>query len=67
MLIRQGRYPIQTSELAGLVGGDGSTPILVPNDTYTTEDKPFTVITGINGTLEGTGALASRLIPFDSH
>ena len=48
MMIRQGRYPIQVSELASLVVGDGSST-LVPNDTFANEEKSFTVITGING------------------
>jgi len=49
MMIRQGHYPIQVSELASLVAGDRSSE-LVPNDTFATDAKPFTVITGINGT-----------------
>lgn len=48
MMIRKGHYPIQVSELASLVAGDGSSE-LVPNDTFATDEKPFTVITGING------------------
>lgn len=48
MMIRNGRYPIQISELAGLVAGDGPSE-LVPNDTYSTDEQSFTVITGING------------------
>jgi hypothetical protein len=52
MMIRQGHYPIQVSELAGLVAGTNGSPELVPNDTFANDEKSFTVITGINGTLQ---------------
>lgn len=56
MIIRNGRYPIDVSESAGLASGGGPSE-LIPNDTYASDDKFFTVITGINGELNlRTGA-----------
>ena len=52
MMIRQGRYPIQVSELADLVAGTNGSAELVPNDTFAFDEKSFTVITGINGTFQ---------------
>jgi DNA mismatch repair ATPase MutS len=49
MIIRNGRYPIDVSESRGLVSG-GAPSEFIPNDTYASDDKFFTVITGINGT-----------------
>lgn len=51
LIIRNGRYPIDTSSgTIGLVTGDGP-PGIIPNDSYVANDTPFTVVTGINGML----------------
>ena len=47
MVIQKGRYPIDVSD-SNVVGND--IPAFIPNDTYASDDKFFTVITGINGT-----------------
>jgi DNA mismatch repair ATPase MutS len=48
MVIRKGRHPIDFSD--NLITGDESQDF-IPNDTFASDEKPFTVITGINGTL----------------
>ena len=48
MVIRKGRHPIDFSD--NLTSGDGL-PEYIPNDTFASDEKTFTVITGINGTM----------------
>jgi hypothetical protein len=48
MVIRKGRHPIDFSD--NLIICDESQDF-IPNDTFASDEKPFTVITGINGTL----------------
>jgi hypothetical protein len=48
-LIRNGRFPIEISSASGF-DDDSRPPDHLPNDTYSTAEKPLTVITGINGT-----------------
>lgn len=47
MIIRKGRHPIDFSD--NLTTGD-ELPEFIPNDTFASDEKTFTVITGINGT-----------------
>ena len=48
MVIRKGRHPIDFSE--NLTTGDELSEF-IPNDTFASDTKTFTVITGINGTI----------------
>ena len=48
MMIRNGWYPIVIQDAANGLDGDGPTDF-VPNDTFVSDDKSFTVITGVNG------------------
>jgi hypothetical protein len=48
MVILNGLYPINMCDYEGQAAGGGPAEF-VPNDTYTSEAKHFTVITGING------------------
>lgn len=48
MVIRKGRHPIDFSD--NLTAGD-EFPEFIPNDTFASDEKTFTVITGINGTM----------------
>lgn len=50
LLIRNGRFPIDLSDASGFKDDDGP-PEHLPNDSYSSSEKPFTVITGINGML----------------
>ena len=50
LMIRKGRFAIDVSE-TGLSGGPAE---FIPNDTYSPLNKPFTVITGINGSGKST-------------
>jgi hypothetical protein len=46
MVICKGRYPIEVSN--SIAVGDGL-PDFIPNDTFASDEKIFTLITGING------------------
>ena len=48
MVIRKGRYPIDFSD--NLTTSDAF-PKFIPNDTFASDEKTFTVITGINGAM----------------
>lgn len=52
MMIRSGRYAIAI-EGHGLESADGSSGY-IPNDTFASDAKPFTLITGINGSGKST-------------
>jgi hypothetical protein len=47
LVIRKGRYPIDVADTLGS-GGDGFSEF-IPNDAFASDEKTFTVITGING------------------
>jgi DNA mismatch repair protein MSH4 len=53
LMIRKGRFAIDVSQ-TGLPSSDDSPTDFVPNDTYIPHDKPFAVITGINGSGKST-------------
>lgn len=48
MIIRNGRCPLNVFESTGFVSDGGPTEF-IPNDTYASYEKFFTVVTGING------------------
>jgi MutS domain V len=48
LVIRKGRYPIDISD--SIICGDGPQEY-IPNDTFASDEKIFTVISGINGTI----------------
>lgn len=48
LVIRKGRHPIDFSD--NLTTCDESSEF-IPNDTFASDEKTFTVITGINGTM----------------
>jgi hypothetical protein len=64
MVILNGLYPINTLDYEGHAAGGGPAKF-VPNDTYTSEAKHFTVITGINGKQCGTDVVQACFRMFD--
>lgn len=50
LMIRNGRFAIDVGSTRARNGNQG----FIPNDTYVSLDKPFTVITGINGSGKST-------------